>query len=251
MNGTPTPFTESDLAVFIGMFIVMIIIAGIIGLVIYLFQAIGLYKISKNRGYKKAWLSFIPIANLYIMGAIADHINALINKKTYYKIILLGLNILTIPFSIYYVGVYVKFMGTIMQNPNGDIENFSQFTTMMGSSGILSLLGLATSVITYIVLYRIYADYSKQNATLFLVLSILFSLQPFFLFAIRNKPSASIYYAQATTTTVPTTVSATTTTVPTTVSATTTTVPTTVSTTTTTKPTATRYPYKRRKSATV
>ena len=62
------------------------------------------------------------------------------------------------------------------------------FFIMLGS-----LVGLGYTIVSMICLYKIYQDYSR-NAVLFLVLSLLFGISPFFLFAIRNNPSASLAY---------------------------------------------------------
>lgn len=39
-------------------------------------------------------------------------------------------------------------------------------------------------------------DYNRKNGVTYLILTAVFRIHPFFLFAIRNKPSESIYYMQ-------------------------------------------------------
>jgi len=73
---------------------------------------------------------------------------------------------------------------------------FGMMSGYLGVMGIVSLIGLANKVFLFIALYRIYVDYDPNNSIMFLILSIFFQITiPFFLFAIRNKPSVSIYYA--------------------------------------------------------
>ena len=52
---------------------------------------------------------------------------------------------------------------------------------------ILTLLaGLPFTVVWYVAHYKLYKSCQPANSVLFLVLSILFSLSPFFVFAIRH-----------------------------------------------------------------
>ena len=49
-------------------------------------------------------------------------------------------------------------------------------------------MGIACAVLTYIAYYKVYLSCSPENATLFLVLGILFNLlNPIFIFAVRNR----------------------------------------------------------------
>lgn len=57
------------LTVFLGFFFVF----AVIGLVMYIVQAIGLYKIAKNQGVKNEWLAWIPIANLFLMAMLVEN----------------------------------------------------------------------------------------------------------------------------------------------------------------------------------
>jgi len=174
--------------------IVVLVMLVFMAIAVYLFQAIGLYKLSKNRGYGKAWLSFIPIINIYTMGEIADNIKANLSKKTCYTKTLLVLNASIIPFSILYLIINSNSIAYFWQKLEFGADNSTQIATTI----VLSIIVISTAIITYIVLYRIYAEYSKQNANLFIALSILFSLHPFILFAIRNNPSATKPYTVTT-----------------------------------------------------
>lgn len=167
----------------VGIFVVLAMLV-FVPIVVHLFQSVGLYKLSKSRGYGKAWLSFIPIINTYVMGKIGDHINATTNKKTSYAKILLVLNISIIPLSILYLIINSNSIAYYWQH----LKFSSHNSTLIATTITLSIIGIVTAVITYISLYRIYAEYSKPNATLFIVITILFKLQPFILFAIRNSP---------------------------------------------------------------
>lgn len=57
--------------------------------VVYILSSIATYKISKSRGYKNAWLAWVPVANSYVLGSIADSIDGYNGKRSYYRHLLL------------------------------------------------------------------------------------------------------------------------------------------------------------------
>ena len=150
---------------------IFVIVAGIVLLVsfvFYLFNGLGLYKMAKNAGLPNPWLSFVPIANNYLMGKLAERASWYGSGKTlpFAKIFLWG-----------YLGYLAATLLAILLPP---LYLF------------ISFAGLALSVFVYIALYYIFKDYSPSNAVLFLILSILFGLYPFFLFALRNRVPVSV-----------------------------------------------------------
>ena len=50
----------------------MSIPASIIQIAVYVFTSLALYTIAKRRGINHPWLSWIPVANVWILGSIAD-----------------------------------------------------------------------------------------------------------------------------------------------------------------------------------
>lgn len=191
------------LTIFAAVLVIVLVFVVILALLYYLFEAIGLYKIAKNRGYKNAWMAFVPIASSYLIGGIADHINSCSGKQSSWRIWMLIASIFSVVSSVFVSVFAFQYMEEIIQLAyyGNEPAIWDIYGRMMAVSGISSIVSIACMVISYIVLYKIYRDYS-QNATVFLVLSILapnlfgIQLSPFFLFALRNKPSASIAYQQ-------------------------------------------------------
>jgi len=183
------PSVSSDSVIGIAFLVLALVLLFALAIcaVIYVFSAIGTYKIAKNRNMNAPYLAFIPVANVYLLGLIADDIERTMGKKTSYAKKLLVLSIITFAISIFMM----------------PISFISGFATGMGSTALATamlipevLLAVASFVIAivlavyeYIVIYKIFKEYSPENATLFLVLSVLFSIHPFILFAIRNKKS--------------------------------------------------------------
>ncbi|MFA9379886.1 MAG: hypothetical protein ACERKO_02385 [Acetanaerobacterium sp.] len=187
-------------------------VGSLFGIGIYVINAISFYTIAKNRGYNKPWLAWIPIANDYLRGAIADDINYRHQKSTSFRIWLMVLVIISKAGIIGVVVVQTIVTVTGFGNGMGGLSQFAmggynQF--MMGSPSrtimmvlpivalFFGLFSIGYAVIYYFAMYRIYNDYVPHNAVLFLVLSIVVSVtEPFFVLSFRNKPAISIYGAQ-------------------------------------------------------
>lgn len=179
-------YIDDQTAILIALIGIAVLFALVIGLVLYIVQAIGVYRLSKNRGYRHAWLAFVPIVNNYVLGGIADNVNACYGRKSSWRIWLLLLPLLSCVFGLA-VGLSI---GASVQ-----IVRMETLVPLMLLPVLLCwAISVTTSVLTYIVLYRVFRDYTNL-AVLYLVLSIFFGVtQPFFLFSLRNKPSASLAY---------------------------------------------------------
>lgn len=168
---------------FQSMLIGMIVFAVIIGLVFYIFQSLGLYTLAKRRGIHCYGLAWVPIGNLWVMGSLADQYDNLINQKNMYlRRILLAGGIAMYAF----LAVYFFFLATLINSMSYSYVDPAIFT-FIWIFMIFSLVIIAVAVFECIALYKVYVSANPQTATVFLVLSILFGLSPFFLFADRNK----------------------------------------------------------------
>lgn len=153
----------------------------------YVFESLSFYQIAKRRGIRHAWLAWLPIGNLWIMGSISDQYKYVTAGKIQSRRkILMGLTIAILACSLLLgVGIGVLAAGAVVE----------ESAMALTGGAILGVSGLAVWVMTvilavfeYIVIYNIFASCEPANATLFLVLSILFSVTlPFFLFACRKK----------------------------------------------------------------
>lgn len=133
-----------------------IIIASFAGAILYVLMSFGLYRLASNAGIDYAWLSWIPIGNLYILGRLLDSVQ---------------FGSFEIP-SLYIV-LPVAFIVDLV-------------------FGNLAVIGPALSVLMYILLiiceYNLYCRYRKDSAVLYTILgAILPFLVPIFIFIIRNE----------------------------------------------------------------
>lgn len=144
----------------ISVFIVIVLVMLGIAMLAYVVGAYPIYKIAQRRGCSHAWLAWVPVAQSYILGWIADDIEAASGTQAHYwRWWILGCILAPLVVSI--------------------IPVIGPFFTMA------SLVG---SVLTYVALYRIYEYYMPENKVLYLVLSIFISLcQIIFLFMANSR----------------------------------------------------------------
>jgi hypothetical protein len=178
---------------------ITITIPLLLALAMYILESIALYTIAKRRGIHHYGLAWVPIADNWIVGAIADQYNELVRgKRTHLRRTLLILSILqvilqviaivgTVTLIIGYFGVFASAFDETAYPPLT-----SDYITLIFLFVLICLAILVFSIIlivySYIALYRVYSSCDPQSATLYLVLSILFTVTlPIFLLICRNK----------------------------------------------------------------
>lgn len=149
-------------------------------IVMYVLHSIGLMKIAKNLGIEAPWRSFIPFASEFLIGRIAEKSerSLAVGKKHAAKI--LTFEILSIATSV--LSCIFAITGTLADNV--------VFIIPVALCLILALVFLILFLVfNYIAVYNIYTIVSKENATLYIVLSIIFTdiAQPIIMFCSRNK----------------------------------------------------------------
>jgi len=133
----------------------LIFLFVIIGIVLHILMALGLYKMAQNRGIENAWLAWIPVANLYILGKLIGS---------------LAIGSWEVPSVELFLPIACVVAGILGQIP------------VIGW-----LISLAFAVLMFFALYKLFKMYRPQSATLWLILSILlFFMGPIFLFVMRN-----------------------------------------------------------------
>ena len=165
----------------------------LIGLVMYIFQAIGIMKMHKNLGLKGGWMAFLPLVNYFAFGKVAQqYIKQNGKKSAKFSVIFLVFGLLNILFSLlmgFFVGIEFS---TVVMGMNMELVDAMLVLSLI--TEVFYFIFMAVYLVFYyIALWRIYAIFSNQSATLLLVLSIVFTfLQPFVIFAIRNREPACV-----------------------------------------------------------
>lgn len=183
-------------------FIPFCIFTGFISLLFLILRGFGLYNMCKKLNIRNAWLSYIPITADYIMGKIAaGYIKKDGRKSADFSVPFLILSILKAICLGVLMVVGAGMIFSIASSALNAVQNDTEMTADMFSSIIPFLsvylitfaVAVAQMIIYYIVLWRIFAIYDYNNATIFLILSIFFGfLAPIFIFIIRNyEPKAT------------------------------------------------------------
>ena len=170
--------------------------AFVIQIAVYVLSSLALYTIAKRRGLNHAWLSWIPVANVWILGSIADQYRYVARGEIKSKRkVLLTLNIISavltaVMVCLCVVAVVGAFSGAIMGR-HEDVIMRNLLGTLAGTLGLMvPILGvaIAAAIIRYMALYDLYSSCDPDNKTVFLVIGILFGItEPVFLFLCRNK----------------------------------------------------------------
>lgn len=168
-------------------FCIIYFFAFLFSVAIYIFEAIGLYSISKNRGLNYPIFAFFPVFSTYLLGKVSDDIQSKKNKKSNYAVLLTVLEIVLI-FILFIMSVFAVLLIFEMGKNSAEYQIVSLLAFLLLCFAVFAI-SIATSIFIYIALYRIYKEYQPQNATLYLVLSILFGnvVIAALFFIIRNQ----------------------------------------------------------------
>lgn len=180
---------------------IMSLLSSIPGMLIslgtYIATALALYTIANRRGISKPWLAWVPVVNVWTLGAIADHYRLACGTKKNRRKVLLGTNIAMQVLAgivlVLAIGMIVSLVlsGALDAEYLPDDVMLSMFGYLGGMLvAMLPMMVLAVifAVFYYIALYEVYKSCDSGNAVLYLVLSIFISIcQPVFLVICRNK----------------------------------------------------------------
>jgi hypothetical protein len=170
-----------------------------LGVASYVICALSLYTIADRRGIKKAWLAWIPVVNVWILGSLSDQYRYVTKGEVKNKRkVLLTVAILKMLLSI---AATIWVAVTAVLTISGAAQEISESAMMdlllngllkglviYVPSMILSIVGLVFEIMA---LYDVYSSCDPANNVLFLVLSVIPGIshitQPLFLFLCRNK----------------------------------------------------------------
>ena len=170
-------------------------ISSLVSLAAYVFSALAIYTIAQRRGIKKAWLAWLPIVNVWILGSISDQYRYVVKGEVKNKRkILLTVSILNTVFSIVafvrlIVSIVLMFTGAAQDVNEMDI--IRQLLSSLAFYIPVLILGIVGLVVQIMALYDVYTSCDPANNVLYLVLSIIPIInpitKPLFLFLCRNQ----------------------------------------------------------------
>lgn len=188
---------EEAVSFFFTFFIGAIAVSAVIGIAIYLLESISVYKMAKSAEIKNPWLAFIPVANDWVFGTLAEKYKKKNGTKSArFGIILPVLEgivlIETIALTIFTVISIKEITGYALDAVNTSSEmapeQFMSLIPVIILYFALMAVAIAYAVVFFIALWRVYSSFDKSNATLYIVLSVIFTISvPIILFIIRNR----------------------------------------------------------------
>lgn len=166
--------------IFIATLVIYLLFVFGIGLIIYIFNAIGLVSIAKHQGISGALLAWVPfLGTAYVTGAIADE--QTIREKGRDPRMKFWLLAMSLALTILTLILNVEMFRVGLSNLN-DTPDMGFMVILM----LTVLIGLPFTVMWYAAHFRLFKSCQPMNATLFLILSIVFGLSPFLVFAVRH-----------------------------------------------------------------
>ena len=161
----------------------------------YVFTALAMYTIAQRREIKKAWLAWVPVLNVWILGSISDQYRYVVKGEIRSKRkVLLTLNIIN--FILGWAAV-IKVIVTIVMFAFGRIDLNNEMEVIRQALGSLvwfipvAILGIVSLIFRIMALYDVYTSCDPANNVLYLILSLIPAInqvtQPLFLFLCRDK----------------------------------------------------------------
>ena len=188
---------EEVVSFFFTFFIGAIAVSAVIGIAIYLLESISVYKMAKSAEIKNPWLAFVPVANDWVFGTLAEKYKKKNGTKSArFGIILPVLEgivlIESIALTIFTVISVKEITGYALDAVNTSTEmapeQFMSLIPVIILYFALIAVAIAYAVVFFIALWRVYSSFDKSNATLYIVLSVIFTISvPIILFIIRNR----------------------------------------------------------------
>ena len=167
-----------------GVFLIVYLLAMAFGVVSYVLNAVGMYRIAKRRGIHHAWLAWIPVGSSWLLGSISDHYQYVAKQKvTKRRRVML---ILAIICFVAVVFLFCGCLGVFAAEEAAEITAGLIVSVVLMTAGYLGTMGLsiALTVFCYIAYFDLFRSCKPKNDVLFLVLSIIFNVTlPFFVFA--------------------------------------------------------------------
>lgn len=170
--------------------------AAIICVALFILRGFGIFNISKRMELKNPWICFIPVADTYALGRIAEKYQRADQKKpTNFKMLLPIMNTIGYVLAVIFISLLFSAISSVLDSAKLAIEADKEMTMadfkVLIPVFIVYLFALTSfivfKVLYFISLWRVYAIFNKAMATRYIILSVLFSfLIPFFLFALRN-----------------------------------------------------------------
>lgn len=158
----------------------------VLGVLSYVFHAVGLSKIAKRRVVSGRWMAWFPLLDLWLLGNVCDrYLMEVKGKESHKRKTLLGLTIALLALGV--ISGILGFAAGFMAGMEMAVGLWLAVAVLVISVASL-VLAVILLVQNYIVYYHIYYSCNPDGAAVLTVFSVLFPvIIPFVMFALRNK----------------------------------------------------------------
>lgn len=172
-----------------------------LGIVAYVLQALALYTIAKRRQINRPWMAWIPVANLWLLGAISDQYQEVAKgKQKSRRKILLGLSIAEIVLTILCLILFVIIVLSMFYESGAAMPEFYSLATeeyeydlfesmagmlgmLLAGAGLLLLcllpvliLAMVLAVFRWLAIWDLFKSCDPQNTLVYFLGSLLIGL---------------------------------------------------------------------------
>lgn len=170
-------------------------VSSLLSVAAYVFSAFALYTIAQRREIKNAWLAWIPIVNVWILGSISDQYRYVVNgeiknkRKVLLTVSIVNALLSCVAFVRLIVAVVTVFTGAGRGMRETDMV--MQILSSVAFYTPVAILSIVRLVFEIMALYDVYTSCDPANNVLYLVLSLIPGInsvtRPLFLFLCRNQ----------------------------------------------------------------
>lgn len=170
------------------MIIAVIIIS--IKILLFILEAIGIFKLSKKEEIRFSGLSFVPFLTPYYFGAVSDKLAQKEGKNEKMKVWLLVTFLVSTFFVAAFIAVAVFAANDVVENAKLCIANDTRMTIEMFSSVMYTIaiyfitlfVSLAYKILKLMAFGKIVSKKAKKTSVLYIILSaVLYPLMPIFI----------------------------------------------------------------------
>lgn len=143
-------------------------LGGLLQLVLYVAESIGLYAMARNTGVQNPWFAWLPIARDYLMGELSDRYALSCRKKQgWMRVLLTTLSAVQLPLGL--AGVLLSFV--VVSLFVYTLPVLLMIVVML--TALLALVSVAYKVCYLVSFYYVMMDYEPTRAVLYTILAFL------------------------------------------------------------------------------
>ena len=152
-------------------------LSSLLSLAAYVFSSLAVYTIAQRRGINHAWMAWVPLVNVWILGSISDNYRLVAKgEKKNKRKVLLAVNILIFVLALVAsVTLTVNLVLAIsgMSQGGDEMELVRSLLSGMAFFIPVIILSIVSLVVDAMALYDLYTSCDPANNVLYLVLSLI------------------------------------------------------------------------------